>query len=95
MRLDKINKISYSISTHYFQHLVPIYGIKTLFKIYKHQIKVCQVHHALFHDYTLFILSPFILLGPKVMWVPCHNGMAHSQFADGEDGLQLGGWMLV
>jgi hypothetical protein len=62
---------------------------KTLFKIYKHKIKVCQVLHALFHDYTLFILSPFILLGPHVMWVPCHHGMAHPQFADGEDGLQL------
>jgi hypothetical protein len=37
----------------------------------------------------LFILSPFILLGLNVMWVPCHNGMAHPQFADGEYGLQL------
>jgi hypothetical protein len=59
------------------------------FQIYKHQIKVCQVLHAPFHGYTLFILSPFILLGPHVMWVPCHHGMAHPQFADGEDGLQL------
>jgi hypothetical protein len=23
------------------------------------------------------------------MWVPCHHGMAHSQFVDEEDGLQL------
>jgi hypothetical protein len=40
----------------------------------------------LFHDYTVFILSPF---GLHVMWVPCHHGMVHPQFADGEDGLQL------
>jgi hypothetical protein len=73
---------------HYFQRLFPIYGIKTLFKIYKHQIKICQVLHTLFHDYTLFILSLFILLGPHVMWVPCHHSMAHPQFADGEDSLQ-------
>jgi hypothetical protein len=73
---------------HYFPHLVPIYRIKPLFKIYKHQIKVCQVLNALFH-YTLFILSPFILFGPLVMWVPCHHGMVHPQFADGEGGLQL------
>jgi hypothetical protein len=26
----------YSISIHYFPHLVPIYGLETLFKIYKH-----------------------------------------------------------
>jgi hypothetical protein len=52
-------------------------------------MKVCQVLHAMFHDYTLFMLSPFILLGSHVMWVPCHHGMAHPQFADGEDGLQL------
>jgi hypothetical protein len=24
-----------------------------------------------------------------VKWVPCHNGMAHLQVADGEDGLQI------
>jgi hypothetical protein len=23
------------------------------------------------------------------MWVPCHHGMMHLQFADGGDGLQL------
>jgi hypothetical protein len=56
----------YSISIHYFSHLFLIYGIKTLLKIYKHQIKVCQVLHALFYDYTLLMLSPFILLGPHV-----------------------------
>jgi hypothetical protein len=37
----------------------------------------------------LFIISPFILLGPHVTWVCCHHGMTHPQFADGEDGLQL------
>jgi hypothetical protein len=31
---------------------------------------------------------PHLLLGPHVMWVPCHHGMAHPQLAD-EDGLQL------
>jgi hypothetical protein len=52
-------------------------------------MKVCQVLHAMFHDYTLFILSSFTLLGPHVMWVLCHHGMAPPQFADGEDGLQV------
>jgi hypothetical protein len=37
----------------------------------------------------LFILSLFTWLGLHVMWVPCHHDMAHPQFADGEDGLQL------
>jgi hypothetical protein len=41
--LNKISSVSwYSISIHYFPHLVPIYRIKSLFKIYKHQIKVWQ-----------------------------------------------------
>jgi hypothetical protein len=27
------------------------------------------------------------------MWVPCHHGMVHPQFADGEDGLHL--WKIA
>jgi hypothetical protein len=45
--------------------------------------------HALFYDYTLFRLSPFILHGPHVMWAPWHHSMVHPQDADGEDSLQI------
>jgi hypothetical protein len=45
--------------------------------------------HALFYDYTLFRLSPFILHGPHVRWAPCHHRMVHPQDGDGEDSLQV------
>jgi hypothetical protein len=44
---------------------VPIYGIKTLFKVYKHQLKVCQALHAVPLLDTVHII-PIILLGPHV-----------------------------
>jgi hypothetical protein len=88
--LNMITYVSwYSISIHYLPQLVPIYRIKSLFKIYRHQIKVCQILHALFYDYTLFRLSPFTLLRCHVRWAPCHHSMACPQDVDGEDGLQL------
>jgi hypothetical protein len=84
--LNKTGYVSrYSIPIHYIPHLFPIYGIKTL----QTPDKGLSGTHALFHNYTLFILFPCRLLGPHVMWVPCHYSIAHLQFADGEDGLQL------
>jgi hypothetical protein len=63
--LNKISYVSwYSISIRSFSHIVPIYGINSLFKIYKRQIKGFQIPHVLFYDHTLFRLSPIILLGP-------------------------------
>jgi hypothetical protein len=62
---------------------VPIYGIKTLFKVYTHQLKVCQALHAVPLLDTVHIIPIYIA------WTPCHHGMVHPQFADGGDGLQL------
>jgi hypothetical protein len=52
----------YSISIHYFPHLVPIHGIKTLFKICKHQTPCSVPWLDTVHIITIYIA-----------WTPCYE----------------------